>query len=75
MDCGPPGSSVPGILQARILEWVAVPFSGDLSALHINFPFPLKGILQKIEKNVPLVFKCSPSDEPKCTVFLPSGIP
>ena len=24
MDCGPPGSSVPGILQARILEWVAI---------------------------------------------------
>ena len=23
MDCGPPGSSVHGILQARILEWVA----------------------------------------------------
>ena len=22
-DCSPPGSSVPGILQARILEWVA----------------------------------------------------
>ena len=27
MDCSPPGSSVRGILQARILEWVAVPFS------------------------------------------------
>ena len=27
MDCGLPGSSVHGILQARILEWVAVPFS------------------------------------------------
>ena len=25
MDCGPPGSSVHGILQARILEWVAMP--------------------------------------------------
>ena len=24
----PPGSSVPGILQARILEWVAIPFRG-----------------------------------------------
>ena len=23
----PPGSSVHGILQARILEWVAIPFS------------------------------------------------
>ena len=25
--CSPPGSSVQGILQARILEWVAIPFS------------------------------------------------
>ena len=27
MDSSPPGSSVHGILQARILEWVAMPFS------------------------------------------------
>ena len=27
MACGPPGSSVHGISQARILEWVAIPFS------------------------------------------------
>ena len=27
MDCSPPGSSVHGILQARILEWVAIPSS------------------------------------------------
>ena len=27
MDCSPPGSSVYGILQARILEWVTFPFS------------------------------------------------
>ena len=27
MDCGPPVSSVHGILQARILEWVTYPFS------------------------------------------------
>ena len=26
MDCSPPGSSVHGILQARTLEWVVVPF-------------------------------------------------
>ena len=26
-DCSPPGSSVHGILQARILQWVAIPFS------------------------------------------------
>ena len=27
MDCSQPGSSVHGILQARILEWVGIPFS------------------------------------------------
>ena len=27
MDCGPPGSSVHGIFQARVLEWVAISFS------------------------------------------------
>ena len=27
MDCSPPGSSVHGIHQARILEWVAISFS------------------------------------------------
>ena len=30
MDCSPPGSSIHGILQARILEWVAIPSPGDL---------------------------------------------
>ena len=30
LDCSQPGSSVQVILQARILEWVAIPFSGDL---------------------------------------------
>ena len=27
MDCSPPGSSVHGILQARVLEWIAMPSS------------------------------------------------
>ena len=31
MDCSLPGFSVHGILQARILEWVAVPSSRGLS--------------------------------------------
>ena len=30
MDCSLPGSSVHGILQARVLEWGACPSSGDL---------------------------------------------
>ena len=27
IDGSPPGSSIPGILQARTLEWVAISFS------------------------------------------------
>ena len=30
MDCSPPGFSVHGILQARIVEWIAFPFSRSL---------------------------------------------
>ena len=32
-DCSPPGSSDHGILQVRILEWVAIPFSRGSSQL------------------------------------------
>ena len=31
MDCSPPGSSVHGIFQARVLEWGAIAFSGAAS--------------------------------------------
>ena len=30
MDCSPPDSSVHGIFQAKILEWIAIPPLGDL---------------------------------------------
>ena len=30
VDCSPPGSSIYGILQARILEWVAISFSNEM---------------------------------------------
>ena len=30
MDCSLSGSSIHGIFQARVLEWVAISFSGDL---------------------------------------------
>jgi len=29
VDCSPPGSPIPGILQARTLEWVAISFSNE----------------------------------------------
>ena len=31
MDGSPPGSPIPGILKARILEWVAISFSNGKS--------------------------------------------
>ena len=40
MDCSPPGSSVHGILQARILEWVAMPSSRGSSRPGIELTSP-----------------------------------
>ena len=40
MDCSPPGSSIHGILQARILEWLAIPSSRGSSPPGIE-PGPL----------------------------------
>ena len=41
MDYSLPGSSVHGILQARILEWVAMPFSRGSSDPEIKFVSPM----------------------------------
>ena len=38
MDCSPPGSSVHGIFQARVLEWGAIAFSEWISYMHIYIP-------------------------------------
>ena len=37
MDCSLPSSSVHGIFQGRVLEWVAIAFSNMLSRLVITF--------------------------------------
>ena len=36
MDCGPPGSSVHGIFQARVLEWGGIAFSGAETLETVN---------------------------------------
>ena len=36
MDCSPPGSSVPGICQAKVLEWDAIAFSKHMKGKFIN---------------------------------------
>ena len=53
MDCTHPGSSVRGILQARILEWGAVSSSGDLSDQGSNPR--LLGLLHWQAGSLPLV--------------------
>ena len=47
MDGSLPGSSVHGILQTRILEWVAVPFSRESSQPRDRTQLPGKPILIK----------------------------
>ena len=37
IDCSPPGSSVHGIFQARVLEWVATAFSLKVTTLSVSF--------------------------------------
>ena len=67
MDCSLPGSSVHGVLQARILEWVAMPFSrwssqlGDWTCVSYVY-------LHWQEGSLPL----EPSEKPICAVPLDS---
>ena len=63
MDCSPPGSSVHRILQARVLEWVAISFSRGSSwsrnwtwVSYISGPLPteLQGMLKtKVAQSCP----------------------
>ena len=45
MDCSPPASSIHGISQARILEWVVFPSRGDLPGPEIK---PMSTALRRI---------------------------
>jgi len=36
MDCSPPGSSVHGIFQARVLEWGATAFSDNMLVQYLK---------------------------------------
>ena len=46
MDCSPPGSSVHGILQARVLEWGAIAFSVMSCLFYHNKNIYLKNLFQ-----------------------------
>ena len=52
MDCSPPGSSIHGIFQARVLEWGAIAFSETLLLLHIKYHiyFNIHSLDSKLDK-------------------------
>ena len=47
MDCSPPGSSIHGIFQARVLEWGAIAFSNSFSRPAITKYHKLGGLKQQ----------------------------
>ena len=48
MDCSLPGSSIHGIFQARVLEWVAIDFSSMLLKHGLKFQASLKKMYQNM---------------------------
>ena len=56
MDCSLPGSSVYWILQARILVWVAIPFSKNCLCLLFNYNLLFHVILKSLRVSI-LVMK------------------
>ena len=69
MDCSLPGSSVHGILQARILEWVAMPSSGDLPNPEIKpMTSPASSAMQA--NSLPLSHPGSPSHFSQAWLFV-----
>ena len=63
VDCSPPGSSVRGILQARILDWVAIPLQGIFPTQGSNL-----GLLHCFSGG-------SGGKEPACNAGGPGSIP
>ena len=48
MDCSPPGSSIHGIFQARVLEWVAIAFSDKLGNYNVKIYSEGQSLANKI---------------------------
>ena len=63
LDCSSPGSSVHGISQARILNWVSIPSSGDLPDPGIKPMSSVSPVLQV--DSLPLSHRGSPFHESK----------
>ena len=57
MDCSPPGSSIHGIFQARVLEWGAIAFS-ELSALLLG-KYYLFQLIKAESRDTFILIQCS----------------
>ena len=60
MDCSPPGSSIHGIFQARVLEWGAIAFSGLFLVGEKKMHHPSFCLIPAVLTFLVLL-KCSPS--------------
>ena len=81
MHCSQPGSSVQGVLQARILEWVAVPFCRgsswprDWTGVSYKSPILAGRFFILVPPGKPLLYFISPLTFPTPYLILNSDIP
>ena len=61
MDCSPPGSSVHGIFQARVLEWVAIAFSCSTPNKRRKAVVKIKVNFKYLSRKLPLGKCCESS--------------
>ena len=74
MDCSPPGSSVHGILQARILEWVAMPSSRRSSPHLLHFLHRQEGSLPLVQPGTPYYTVCIKQSEEQFMLLLKQAL-
>ena len=73
MDCSPPGSSIHGIFQARVLEWGAIAFSGLKISIY-QMSFSVKPPLCEVYRGLTLTWETLRSErtktvKPNCCEF------
>ena len=67
MDCSPPGSSIHGIFQARVLEWGAIAFSGVLAEREQNSAKVVWLLRNKVRRLEPMLSLSLASDMSRAT--------
>ena len=82
VDCSPPGSSIHGILQARILEWVAISFSrgssltqGSNPGIELRSPALQADALTSEPPGKPFSYHASPNSSLTPAVLLHTSRP